>query len=167
MFGLRSLVKYFSWISLCSDGVIVLTKREPKSVIGYTWFQDGGLYKLTDKFHLANILITPYILRSVEDWTRHKLKTNFWLRCRFCIAMPSKTSFYSWSPFAAYWSSARLACITKLAYEFQGWTGFSDMFSICDPARQNPQKVAEPQSKIQQIFYQWGVIPPSWVFYWL
>ena len=28
----------------------------------------------------------------------------------------------------------------------------------------NPQKVAEPQSKIQPIFDEWGVIPPSWVF---
>ena len=36
--------------------------------------------------------------------------------------------------------------------------------SICDPAQRNPQKVAEPQSKIQPIFDQWGVIPPSWFF---
>ena len=36
---------------------------------------------------------------------------------------------------------------------------------ICDPARRNPQKVAEPQSKIQQIFDQLCVIPPSWVIY--
>ena len=27
---------------------------------------------------------------------------------------------------------------------------------ICDPARRNPQKVAEPQSEIQPIFDQWG-----------
>ena len=32
---------------------------------------------------------------------------------------------------------------------------------ICDLARRNTQKVAEPQSKIQPIFGQWGVIPPS------
>ena len=36
---------------------------------------------------------------------------------------------------------------------------------ICDLARRNPQKVAEPQFKIQPIFDQWDVIPPSWVFY--
>ena len=40
MFELRSLVKRFR---LCCDDVIVLTKREPKFVIGYAWFQDGGL----------------------------------------------------------------------------------------------------------------------------
>ena len=35
----------------------------------------------------------------------------------------------------------------------------------CDPTRRNPQKVAEPQSKIQQVFDQWGVILPSWFFF--
>ena len=76
--------------------VIVLTKCQLKFVIGYAWFQrwqivksngrfvyylfkDDGmtvriqaeiprlLLALTNKFYFANILITPYILRNVED----------------------------------------------------------------------------------------------------
>ena len=39
------------------------------------------------------------------------------------------------------------------------------MENKCDPARRKPQKVAESQSKIQPIFDQWGVIPPSWFFF--
>ena len=47
---------------------------------------------------------------------------------------------------------------------FPCWLFYSLYVVICDPARRNPQKVTEPQSKIQPIFDQWGVIPPSWVF---
>ena len=47
------------------------------------------LLALTSKFHVANILITPYNLRNVDDWTRHKLQTVFWLRSRFREAMTS------------------------------------------------------------------------------
>ena len=38
-----SAIGMFSWVRASCDDVIVLTKREPKFVIGYTWFQDGGL----------------------------------------------------------------------------------------------------------------------------
>ena len=40
------------------------------------------LRALTSQFHFGKMLITPYILRNIEDWTRHKLKTNFCLRSR-------------------------------------------------------------------------------------
>ena len=114
MFGLRSLA--FSRVRLCCDDVIVLTKREPKFVIGYRlvsrWWivksnesfvtywlkRDGMIVRIpvylsslllapTSKFYFANIWITPYILRNVDNWTRRKLKTFFWLRSRFRAAV--------------------------------------------------------------------------------
>ena len=47
------------------------------------------LLALTSKFHFTKMLITQYILRNVEDWTRHKLKTSLWLCSHFRVAMPS------------------------------------------------------------------------------
>ena len=46
------------------------------------------LLALTSKFCFAKNLIAPYILRNVDDWTRRKLKTIFWLRSRFRVAVP-------------------------------------------------------------------------------
>ena len=62
----ESLVNY--WLK--HDGMIV---RIPSSL----------LLAFMSNFYFAKILITPYILRNVDDWTRHKLKTIFWLRSRF------------------------------------------------------------------------------------
>ena len=47
------------------------------------------LLALTSEFHFAKIWITLYILRNIEDWTRLKLQTSFWLRSRFRVAMTS------------------------------------------------------------------------------
>ena len=91
MFGFRLWLR-FSRVRLRCDDVIVLTKHGPKFVIGYAWFQDGGLQKvtsfvhyfvktwwnncsynsilaLTSKFYFATIWITSYILRNVDDCT--------------------------------------------------------------------------------------------------
>ena len=66
----KSFVNY--WLK--HDGMIVRI-HVPRSL----------LLALTSKFYFAKVWIAPYILRNVDDWTRRKLKTIFWLHLRFRI----------------------------------------------------------------------------------
>ena len=116
MFGLRSLVTHFSRVVLrwrhysdqtstevCDRFRLVSRWRIVKSnesfanywlkhdvmIIRIQVYLSSLLPALMSKFHFAKMLITLFILRNNEDWTRHKMKTIFWLRFRFRVAMPS------------------------------------------------------------------------------
>ena len=109
-----------TWTEVCDRLRLVSRWRIVKSnenFVNYWLINDGMirikiylsslLLALTSKFHFTKMLITPYILRNFEDWTRHKLKTSFWLNLSFSRSyavlflvknLTSETSLCSCSP---------------------------------------------------------------------
>ena len=92
-----------TWAEVCDQLCLVSRWRIVKSnkrFVNYLSKNDGMIVRIpvhlsclllapTSKFYFANMLITPYNLRNVENWAHHKLKTIFWLRLHFRVAMPS------------------------------------------------------------------------------
>ena len=108
MFGLRSLVKRFRefgcsdqmWTEVC-DRLRLVSRwqivKSNRSFFNDLWKHDG---MIRIQVHIPSLLLEltskvlfcqkcNHTLRNVDDWTRHKLKTIFWLRSHFHVAMPS------------------------------------------------------------------------------